>query len=145
MTEPAGGPGDVRTSEGSESYGVVVADNDDDVRMALADLIDEHPVLHLVGEAVDGLTAADLCAEHLAHLAVVDVRMPHGGVQAVEAIRARCPSTVVVAFTTLADGRTRRKLLRAGAAAVFVKGGSYDLVEELVALARRPDVADSAS
>ena len=145
MTDPAGGSGDVSTSDGSESYRVVVADNDDDVRRALAELIDEHPLLHLVGEAVDGLRAADLCAEHLAHLAIVDVRMPHGGVQAVEAIRAGCPTTVVVAFTTLADGRTRRKLLRAGAAGVFVKGGSYDLVEELVALARRPHITDSAS
>ena len=134
MTDPAG-PFDPGAPPGSvRSFGVVVADNDDDIRRALADLIDDHPRLHLLGQAMDGLAAAELCARHTAHLAVIDVRMPHGGADAVVAIRAACPVTIVAAYTTLGDRRTRERLLAAGAAAVFVKGGAHDLGDELAAL-----------
>lgn len=135
MTDPAGSSHEVRPDAHGESYGVVIADNDDDVRTALSELIEDHPRLHLLGEAVDGLAAAELCAKHLAHIALVDVRMPHGGASAVEAIRSACPTTIVVAYTTLADRRTRRMLLDAGARAVFVKGGAHDLGEELAEIA----------
>jgi DNA-binding NarL/FixJ family response regulator len=126
---------DVEAFDDVESFGVVIADNDHSIRRALADLIADHPRLHLVGEAMDGLRAAELCAEHLARIAVIDVRMPHGGAEAVQAIKAAHPSTIVAAFTTLSDRRTRERLFDAGAAAVFVKGGDFDLGDELVALA----------
>lgn len=117
-----------------ESFGVVVADNDHHIRGALADLIHDHPRLHLVGTAVDGVEAARLCGEHRAHLAVIDVRMPFGGAHAVDLIKAASPSTVVAAYTTLTDRRTRQRLLEAGAVAVFHKGGGYDLGDEFAAL-----------
>lgn len=116
------------------SIGVVIADNDHNVRRALVDLINDHPRLHLVGEAMDGLEAAALCAKHKVHVALVDVRMPHGGVEAVTAIKAACDDTIVAGYTTLADRRTRERLLDAGAAAVFAKGGGLDLGDEIVNL-----------
>ncbi len=131
MTNAAGA-----TGPALDTFGVVIADNDHHIRQALADLISDHPRLHLIGEAMDGLAAARLCASHVVHIAVVDVRMPHGGAEAVTAIRAANPDTLVVGYTTLSDRRTRERLLDAGASAVFVKGGAYDLGDELAALAR---------
>lgn len=116
------------------SFGVVIADNDDDVRCAIADLIHDHPALYLIGEARDGLEAAALCMHHVVHLAVIDVRMPHGGAEAVLAIKRASPSTIVAGYTTQTDRRTRERMLEAGAAAVFAKGGGLDLADELVAL-----------
>ncbi len=118
------------------SFGVVVADNDTEIRRALADVIRDHPQLHLIGEAVDGLEAAALCGTHRARVAIVDVRMPHGGAEAVTAIKHASRGTCVVAYTTLSDRRTRERLLEAGAAAVFVKGGGIDLGDAIVALVR---------
>lgn len=120
--------------QGTPSFGVVIADNDDDVRGALADLIHDHPVLRLIGQARDGLEAAALCAKHVVHLAVIDVRMPHGGAEAVLAIKEASPSTIVAAYTTQTDRRTRERMLEAGATAVFAKGGGLDLADELAAL-----------
>lgn len=117
------------------TFGVVVADNDHQVRSALADLIDDHPRLHLVGQATDGLEAAALCAAHVVHVALVDVRMPHGGADAVRSIKAANPDTIVAGYTTLADRRTRERLLEAGAAAVFTKGGGLDIGDAIVDLA----------
>lgn len=116
------------------AFGIVIADNDDQVRMALADLIDHHPALRLLGQACDGLGAAELCATNVVDLAVVDVRMPHGGAEAVAAIKAVSPSTIVAGYTVQTDRRTRERMLDAGATAVFAKGGGLDLADELIAL-----------
>ena len=122
-------------NRGQAAYGVVVADNDHRVRAAMVELVSDHPGLHLVGEAVDGRLAAALCRRFRAAVAVVDVRMPHGGDVAIDAIRVACPSTVVVVYTTLADRRTRKRMLDAGAAAVIVKGSDANVADELYALA----------
>lgn len=129
--------GDERSDNSIEdSIGVVIADDDHNIRRALADLITDHPRLHLVGEAMDGLEAAALCGKHRVHVALVDVRMPHGGSEAVTAIKAACADTVVAGYTTLTDRRTRERLLDAGASAVFTKGGGHDLGDEIVNLAQ---------
>ncbi len=137
MTSAAGDLEGAKTPIDTEdaTFGVVIADNDHNVRSALADLISDHPRLHLVGEAMDGLEAAALCAKHLVHVALVDVRMPHGGADAVVAIKAANPDTIVAGYTTLTDRRTRERLLDAGAAAVFAKGGGLDIGDEIANLA----------
>lgn len=118
----------------ASSFGVVVADNDRRIRAALSDIIHDHPQLHLLGAAADGKGAAELCGEHDAHLAVIDVRMPHGGVHAIDLIKVSSPATIIAAYTTLSDRRTRQRLLDAGASAVFHKGGGDDLGDEFASL-----------
>ena len=113
------------------AFRVVVADDDDAVREALGSLIDAHPAFILVGSAPDGFEAARLCGVEQPKLAVVDVMMPGGGVDAVAAIRAASPGTVVAAYTARSDRRTREQLLAAGAVEVFAKGGAIDLASEL--------------
>ncbi|MGK0274034.1 MAG: DNA-binding NarL/FixJ family response regulator [Ilumatobacter sp.] len=137
MNTDSGRAANPETPPGTDdsTYGVVIADNDNNVRQALADLINDHPRLHLVGEAMDGLEAAALCAQHVVHVALVDVRMPHGGADAVTAIKAANPDTIVAGYTTLNDRRTRERLLEAGATAVFAKGGGLDIGDEIVHLA----------
>lgn len=115
-------------------FGVVIADDDPDLREALAGLIDQHPLMHVIGSAPDGRVAAALCGELGADLAVVDVRMPHGGVEAVDAIRTANSTTVVAVYTALADRRTRQSLFSAGAASIMLKGGRGELGDELAAL-----------
>lgn len=65
---------------------------------------------------------------------MVDVRMPHGGAEAVQAIKAANPSTIVVGYTTRTNRHTRDRLLDAGAAAVFTKGGGLDQGDAFAAL-----------
>ncbi len=115
---------------------VVVADDDEPVRRALADLIADHPRLQLVGMAASGGEATELCRRHRPHLAVVDVMMPGGGVDAIETIRGASPATSVVVYTAQSNRRIRRQLLRAGAADVIVKGGERELDDVLVRVAQ---------
>jgi len=112
-------------------FSVLVADDDALVREALGGLIEDHPELTLAGSADSGTGAAEFCAERHPDLAVLDVMMPAGGSEAVLAIRAASPRTVVVAYTARSDRSTRRRLLASGAAAVFVKGAETDLAGAL--------------
>lgn len=120
-----------------ERYAVVIADDDVAVRNALSQLCDQHPKLHVVGATTTGSRAAELCGRYRPHLAVVDVVVPQGGVDAVLAILAVSPFTIVAAFTARGGRRASDRLLANGAAAVFVKGTDLDLVQALYALARR--------
>lgn len=112
-------------------YRVVLADDDPAVRQALSDLISDHPQLQIVGVASDGFEAAEICATKKPDLAVLDVMMSGGGVSGVGAVLGASHETVVVAYTADSDSRTRNRLLSAGAAAVFVKGGGIDLTSAL--------------
>lgn len=119
---------------GLRVFNVVIADDDDMIRGALFGLLDDHPGLTVVGTATNGRDAAALCSEHAAHLVVLDVRMPFGGVDAVAAVRAASPDTVIAFYTVQSDRRTRQRLIEAGAAQVFAKGAPIDLASELHAL-----------
>lgn len=110
-----------------DTFTVVIADDDDNVRAALADLLGDHVGFELVGEASDGHTAAEVCSRLTPDLAVVDVVMPSGGSAAASAIHAVSPGTAVLAYTARGDHRTRDNLLRGGIEAVFVKGRTQDL------------------
>ncbi len=107
---------------------VIIADDDDVVREALADLIADHPTFVLAGAGESGWEAAQLANEHDPDLAIVDVMMPGGGVDAVALIHAERPVLPVFAFTANRSRRTRSELLESGARAVFIKGDGTDLL-----------------
>jgi DNA-binding NarL/FixJ family response regulator len=117
------------------AFAVVIADDDPRVREALTDLCNDHPCLTVVGTADNGRAAASLCQQLQPELAVVDVMMPVGGVEAVLAILAVAPTTTVAAYTARGDRRTRERILEAGAADVFTKGADLDLAGALHQLA----------
>ena len=119
-------------------FTVVIADDDADVRAALAGLLSEHHGLEVTGQAASGRAAARLCEQLKPDLALVDVMMPQGGCDAAQAIRRVSPETAMVAYTARGDRRTREQLIECGFARVFVKGGGHDLCGDLYALASGP-------
>jgi len=121
---------------GSSVYGLVVADDDDNVRQALAGLLGDHQGFWLAGEATSGTEAAEICASLQPHAALIDVMMPTGGCQAATAILAVSPRTVIAAYTARADRRTHDELVGCGVAQVFVKGRGDDLAASLYQLVR---------
>lgn len=118
----------------SGRFGVVVADDDLSVCDALGSLIDDHPRLELLGTAHSGTEAAALVERLHPDLVVADVMMPAGGVEAIQAVHAVAPETIVAIFTASRSRRLQHSLIDEGAAAVFSKGDSIDLAESLAAL-----------
>ena len=119
---------------GIRTFNVIIADDDRDICDALSGLIGDDPRFDVRGVAHSGTDAAMLARTQPVDLAVVDVQMPQGGIEAIEAIHAISPSIQVAVFTAKTGSRLHTQLLGVGAAAVFHKGDSLDLHEALAAL-----------
>src|SRR5207302_1972234 len=102
---------------------VLVADDDRDVREALAGLIATESSMDLVAEAGDAGQAIELARRLRPDVALLDVRMPGGGGPgATRAIRADSPRTQVVALSAHDDREAVLEMIRAGAVGYLVKG-----------------------
>src|SRR5687767_12836645 len=90
----------------------------------------------VVGEAVDGQEALDLCAELHPDLIVLDVRMPRlDGRDALPLIREQCPDAKVAMFTAFPE-TVDADLVRSHDAVLIAKGAPVPwLIERLFALA----------
>jgi EAL domain-containing protein (putative c-di-GMP-specific phosphodiesterase class I)/CheY-like chemotaxis protein len=110
---------------------VLIADDEGEVRSALADLIDAERALELVGAAADADEAIELAIAQRPDVALVDVKMPGGGgARAAREIVASSPHTRVLALSAYEDRTTVLEMLRAGAVGYLVKGTAP---EEIVA------------
>ncbi|HXA29070.1 MAG TPA: EAL domain-containing protein [Candidatus Angelobacter sp.] len=128
---------------------VLVADDEETLREALGDLIRTDPGLQLVAIAADAREAADMAEATRPDIALIDVRMPGGGVSAVQAIRVRSPRTRVLALSASGSPGDVLEMLRAGAAGYLVKGTApgevLDAVHRVAAgqSPLSPEIADS--
>ena len=102
---------------------VLIADDDDTLRRALAALIEVEDGLELVGVAVDADEAIELTQLHRPDVVLVDVKMPGGGgTRAAREILAVSPGTQVIALSAYEDHQILTEMMQAGAAGYLVKG-----------------------
>ena len=116
---------------------VLVADDDDAVRLALAELIGDDPGFDVVAIAANATEAVALAGEHRPDLAVLDVRMPGGGgPEAARGIGEVSPATRVVACSAYDDPGSRSLMGEAGVVGYVAKGaGLSELMSTLRAAA----------
>jgi EAL domain-containing protein (putative c-di-GMP-specific phosphodiesterase class I)/CheY-like chemotaxis protein len=120
-----------------ERLRVLIADDEPDVREALAELLARTPGLEVVGLAADAAEAIDLARERRPDVALLDVRMPAGGgPRAAREILRRLPTVRVVALSAYGDPGSVLGMLRAGAVGYLPKGSP---AAELLAVLRGAD------
>ena len=71
---------------------VVIADDHVLVRQGIRAFLETHADLAIVGEAEDADGAVALAAEHHPDVALIDLVMPGGGIEATRGIRSVSPS-----------------------------------------------------
>jgi EAL domain-containing protein (putative c-di-GMP-specific phosphodiesterase class I)/CheY-like chemotaxis protein len=103
---------------------VLIADDEAELRAALADLITSEDSLELVGTARDAGEVVELARTNQPDVALVDVKMPGGGATATRGILETSPRTRVIALSAYEDRTTVMEMLGAGAAGYLVKGTS---------------------
>ena len=101
---------------------VVLADDDRVFSAALQEVIVTAPQLRLVGLAGDATEAVALAERHRPDVAVLDVRMPGGGVEAAREMRRCSPTTSIIALSAYEDRDNVASMVGAGAQAYLVKG-----------------------
>lgn len=102
---------------------VLIAEDEPDVRAALAELLASDPGLQVVGVAADTDEAVRLAQARRPDLVVMDVKMPGGGgAEATRRIRRHRPETQVIALSAYQDRATIVDMIRAGAIGYVLKG-----------------------
>ena len=130
----------VSLSSGDGVITVVLADDDRTFSAALQEVIVTTPELRLVGLAGDAAEAVALAERHRPDVAVLDVRMPGGGVEAAREVRRRSPATSIIALSAYEDRDNVASMAGAGAREYLVKGRvtSDDVVLAIREAAGRP-------
>lgn len=107
---------------------VIVADDDEDVREAIAGIVEDEPGLGLVGKAADSAQAIALAGIHRPNVAMIDVNMPGGGSNAARGIKRVSPTTKVLVLSGHGDRDTVMRMLEAGADGYLVKSSGIDAI-----------------
>ncbi len=116
---------------------IVIADDHVLVRQGIRAFLETHADLAIVGEAEDAAGAARLCAEAQPHVALVDLVMPGGGIEATRTIRAASPSTQVVLLTSFEDVQQIVAAVQAGALSCLLKDVDADALADALRKAAR--------
>ena len=101
---------------------LVIADDHELARAGLRAMLTGQRGLELVGEAVNGREALELCRRLQPDLALIDVRMPElDGLATCRAIKQECPATSVILLTIHENPEYLLEALKAGAAGYLLK------------------------
>ncbi|MFG1808110.1 response regulator transcription factor [Streptomyces sp. NPDC049040] len=111
---PAAAPG--------ASLRVLVCDDNDTLRAALAEVVRAQPDLDLAGSAADADEAIRLAVACRPHVVVLDVRFPGGGPHTAQQIIRAVPGVRVLVFSAYGDQGTRAEMAAAGVSGYLVKG-----------------------
>jgi two-component system response regulator NreC len=104
---------------------VVLADDHQVVREGLRLLLEAQPDLSVVGEAADGLQAADLAERLKPDVLVVDLIMPGlGGLDVAREVKRRSPKTRIVILSMHSSDSFVLQALKNGASAYVLKDSS---------------------
>jgi len=112
---------------------VLIADDEDDVRDLLAEMIRREPDLELVAAAADAGEAIEAAERERPDVAIIDAHMPDGGgLRALRELAERVPETATVVLSAFDSQSKVVEHLDAGALAYLVKPVSRkDLVATL--------------
>lgn len=116
---------------------IVIADDHVLVRQGIRAFLETYADLSIVGEAEDAAAAVALCAETRPHVALVDLVMPGGGIEATRAIRTSSPDTQVVLLTSFEDTQQIVAAVQAGALSCLLKDVDADALADALRKAAR--------
>jgi len=111
---------------------IVVADDHVLVRQGIRAFLETCEDLSIVGEADSADSAAATCARLNPDVALVDLVMPGGGVEATRALRAASKSTQVMILTSFEDDQKIIDAIQAGALSYLLKDADADTLADAV-------------
>ncbi len=117
---------------------LLIVDDHELMREATRLMLEGVPGLEVVGEAVNGRHALELCRQLRPDLVLMDVRMPEmDGLTATRTIKEELPAISVLLLTVYESDDYSREGARAGAAGYVLKDASRQQLLEAVRKALR--------
>jgi DNA-binding NarL/FixJ family response regulator len=109
--------------------GILVVDDNVQMRETLRTILEEQPELQVIGEAADGIAAFQLAQTLRPEVVLMDVGMARmDGIEATRRIRALLPDTVVIGMSCYANRQIESALLSVGANAFLPKESMPDKI-----------------
>jgi two-component system invasion response regulator UvrY len=109
---------------------VMLVDDHDLVRTGIKRLLEDHPNIEIVGEAVSGEEALEQVSVYDPDVVLMDINMPGiGGLEATRKLLQRKPQLKIIVVTMHDDDLFPQRLLKAGALGYITKGAK---VEEML-------------
>jgi DNA-binding NarL/FixJ family response regulator len=116
-----------RSSAREEPVGVLICDDQPEMRDLIRIIVELNPDLRVVGEAGDGNEAVLQAAALQPDVILLDLSMPVlSGLEALPEIRRVAPGSAVVAFTGLDEDVVGHAVRHAGASSFLQKGADPD-------------------
>lgn len=107
---------------GAEPIRLLLADDQEMVRVGFRMVLDAQPDMTVIGEAADGAQAVQMAGDLHPDVILMDIRMPRmNGLEATRAIVEAEPSTRVLVLTTFDLDEYANAALRGGAAGFLLK------------------------
>jgi DNA-binding NarL/FixJ family response regulator len=101
---------------------ILVADDFEDWRVRIRQLLSFRPAWRIVAEAPDGLEAVQKAAELRPDVVLLDIQMPGlNGIEAARRIRQDCPGSRIIFISQSSDKEIMRAALEIGAKAFVQK------------------------
>ena len=116
---------------------ILIADDHVLVREGIRNFLDTEPDLEIVGEAGDADGAIALARTQAPDVALLDLRMPGGGVEATRRIREVAPGAQVVILSSFEDDEGVRGAIEAGAISYVLKDVGAEALAETIRRAAR--------
>ncbi len=123
---------------------VLIVDDHAVVRSGLAAFLQAFADLELVGAAISGAEAVQLCVQVQPDVVLMDLVMPGtDGATATRIIRQQCPQVQVIALSSFHEAELVQAVLQAGAIGYLLKNAAADELAAAIraAHARRPTLA----
>jgi two-component system response regulator DegU len=115
----------MKENEAATPARLLIVDDHDLMREATRLMLEGEPDVEVVGEAVNGAHALELCRQLRPDLVLMDVRMPEmDGLTATRAIKEKLPAISVLLLTVYESEDYRREGASVGAAGYILKDAS---------------------
>lgn len=106
---------------------IMLVDDHEMVRRGLVLMLQAFDDLELVGEAVNGVQALEICSQVQPDVILMDLIMPEmDGIQATSLILERCPHARVLVLTSFSEQERIQEALKAGAIGYMLKDSNID-------------------
>jgi DNA-binding NarL/FixJ family response regulator len=123
----------MKENEAATPARLLIVDDHDLMREATRLMLEGEQDLEVVGEAVNGRHALELCRQLRPDLVLMDVRMPEmDGLTAARAIKEVLPAISVLLVTAYESNDYRQEAANAGAAGYILKDAPRQQLREAV-------------